>query len=189
MIGWWQSHNINIPWPFRCLQYHWSYYSLEKAWLVWGYWEGNWFKLYLTGRRLRIKLGNHLSSKADLCSTVPQRSVLDPVFYPVYRSMTATALNGLQLCLPSVQWWMSMNKLKPNLDNSEFLLIWNEWQRSTYLSMFPIEVLVKDNAKSAQNIASNICQKFHLPLTYICSLQLILLSHPVSAYLVLCWSG
>ena len=35
---------------------------------------------------------------------------------------------------------MSTNKLKLNPDKTGFLLIGNEWQRSKYLSMFPIEV-------------------------------------------------
>ena len=35
---------------------------------------------------------------------------------------------------------MSTNKLKLNPDNTEFLLIGNEQQRSRYLSMFPIEL-------------------------------------------------
>ena len=56
--------------------------------------------------------------------------------------------------LPSVQSWMSINKLKLNPDKTEFLLIGNERQRSKYLSMFPIELLgVKTNpAKSARNL-------------------------------------
>ena len=35
----------------------------------------NWFKSYLTGRCQRIKLGDCLSSKADLTFGVPQGSV------------------------------------------------------------------------------------------------------------------
>ena len=67
---------------------------------------------------------------------------------------SAAALNGLQLCLASVQSWMSTNKLKLNPDKTEFLLIGNERQRSKYVSMFPIELLgVKTNpAKSARNL-------------------------------------
>ena len=56
--------------------------------------------------------------------------------------------------LASVQSWMSTNKLKLKPDKTEFLLIGNEWQRSKYLSMFPIELLgVKSYpAKSARNL-------------------------------------
>ena len=67
---------------------------------------------------------------------------------------SAAALNGLQSCLASVQSWMSTNKLKPNPDKTEFLLIGNEGQQSKYPSMFPIELLgVKTNpAKSARSL-------------------------------------
>ena len=59
---------------------------------------------------------------------------------------SAAALNGLQLCLVPVQSWMLTNKLKPDPDKTDFLLIGNERQQSKYLSMFPIEILsVKTN--------------------------------------------
>ena len=130
----------------------------------------NWFKSYLTGRCQRIKIGDCLSSKADLKFGVPQGSVLGPLLFTLYTTPlssmifehaiphhlyaddsqlyvsfasgdSAAALNGLQSCLASVQSWMSTNKLKLNPDKTEFLLIGNERQRSKYLSMFPIELL------------------------------------------------
>ena len=66
---------------------------------------------------------------------------------------SAAALNGLQSCLASVQSWMLTNKLKLNPYKTE-VLIGNDWQRSKYLSMFPIEFLgVKTYpAKSARNL-------------------------------------
>ena len=130
----------------------------------------NWFKSYLTGRCQSIILGDCLSSKADLKFGVPQGSILDPLLFTLYTTplssmicehaiphhryaddsqlyvsfasgdSTAT-LNGLQLSLASIQWWMSTNKLKLNPDKTEFLLIGNERQRSKYLSMFLIEPL------------------------------------------------
>ena len=135
----------------------------------------SWFKLYLTGRCQRIKLGDCLSSKADLKFGVPQGSVLGPLLFTLYTtplsSMTfehaiphhlyaddsqlyvsfasgdsAAALNGLQSCLASAQSWMSTNKLKLNPDKTEFLLIAKERQQSKYLSMFLFELLgVKTN--------------------------------------------
>ena len=50
--------------------------------------------------------------------------------------------------------WMSTNELKPNPDETEFLLIGNERPQNEYLCMFPIELFgVKPNpAKSAWNL-------------------------------------
>ena len=135
----------------------------------------NWFKSYLTGRYQMIKIGDCLSSKADLKFGVPQGSVLGPLLFTLYTTLlssmifehaiphylyaddsqlhvsfasgdSAAALNGLQSCLASVQSWMSTNKVKLNPDRTEFLPIGNERQWSKYLSMFSIELLdVKTN--------------------------------------------
>ena len=122
----------------------------------------SWFKSYLTGRCQRIKLGDCLSSKADLKFGVLQGSVLVPLpftldttplssmipgpaiphhlyahdsqlFVSFASGDSAAALNGLQSCLASVQSWMSTNKLKLNPDKTEFLLIWKERQWKKYL--------------------------------------------------------
>ena len=55
---------------------------------------------------------------------------------------TAAALNGLQLCLASLQSWMSMNKRKLNPYKTEYLLIRNERQWSKYLYVNNLRVLV-----------------------------------------------
>ena len=143
----------------------------------------DWFKSYLTGRSQRIKLGNRLSSRSDLSFGVLQGSGLGPLLFTLYTTPlsslvsghaiphhlssddsqlyvsfssgdSAAALNGLQLCLASVQSWMSTNKLKLNPDKTEFLLIGNEREQSRYLSMFPIELLGVETypAKSARNL-------------------------------------
>ena len=130
----------------------------------------NWFESYLNGRCQRIKIGDCLSSKADLKFGVPRGSVLGPLLFTLYTTPlssmifehaiphhlyaddsqlyvsfasgdSAAALKGLLSCLASVQSWISTKKLKLNPDKTEFLLIGNERQRSKYLSTFPIELL------------------------------------------------
>ena len=54
---------------------------------------------------------------------------------------SVVALNGLQLCLASVQSPILMDKLKLNPGKAEFLLIGNEQQRSKYLFLFSITLL------------------------------------------------
>ena len=177
------------------------YSSEKNQRLVWVSGKAlDWFKSCLTGRGQRIKLGNCLSSRSDLSFEVPQGSVLGLLLFTLYTTPlsslvsghviphnlyandsqlyvsfssgdSAAALNGLQSCLASVQSWMSTNKLKLNPDDTEFLLIGNERQRSKYLSMFPIDLLgVKScPTKSTRNLEVIFDKKLRLPLTYICN--------------------
>ena len=162
----------------------------------------DWFKSYLTGRSQRIKLGNCLSSRSYLSVGVLQGSVLGPLLFTLYTTPlsslisghaiphhlyaddsqlyisfssgnTAAALNGLQLCLASVQSWMSTNKLKLNPDKIEFLPIGNEQQRSKYLSKFPIELSGVETypANSARNVGVIFDKNFNFRshISAICS--------------------
>ena len=97
----------------------------------------------------------------------------DSQLYVSFASEDSTAaLIGLQSYVASVQSWMSTSQLKLNADKTEFLLIGNERQRCKYHSMFPIELIgVKTNpAKPACNLGVIFDKKFHIPLTYFCSL-------------------
>ena len=190
-----QGHSTDIAWPLCCLWHHRPHYPPEKTWwLVWGYWEAlNWFKSYLTGRCQSIRLGDCLSSKADLKFGVPEGSVLGPLLFTLYTTPlsgmifehaipnhfyaddsqlyvsfasgdSAAALYVLQSCLASVQSWMSTNKLKLNPDKTEFLLIGNEHQRRKYLPMFQIELFgVKTNSAKS---ASNLRVIFNKHFTF-----------------------
>ena len=142
----------------------------------------NWCKSYLTGRCQRNKIGDCLSSKADLKFGVPQGSVLGPLLFTLYTTRLSSmifehaiphhfyaddsqmyvsfpsggsvaALNALQSCLASIQSWMSTNKLKLNPDKTEFLLIGNKQQRSKHSLFFQLSFSVsKLTAKSARNL-------------------------------------
>ena len=52
------------------------------------------FQSYLTGRCQRIKLGNCLTSKADLTFGVPQGSVLGPLPFTHYTSPLSCMISG-----------------------------------------------------------------------------------------------
>ena len=52
----------------------------------------NWFKSYLTGRCQRIKIGDCLSSKADLKFGVPRVSVLGPLPFTLYTTSLSSMI-------------------------------------------------------------------------------------------------
>ena len=99
--------------------------------------------------------------------------VEDSQLYVSFASGDSTvALSGLQLCLASIQNWMSTNKLKLNPDKTEFL-IRNERHWSKFLSMFHIELFSVNAspAKLAQNLGVIFDNNFtvHLHISAVCS--------------------
>ena len=158
----------------------------------------DWSASYVAGRCQRIMLGYCLSSNVHFYFRVNVKRVhvnsssvliLGPLCPTLctnalncmisWSSESTTAMNGLQPCLASVQSWMLMNKLKRSLDRAKFLPIRNERQGSKYLSMFPIELYwcSYQPINIGSEFRNNSCYKYHVPLSYICGLQLIPLQY------------
>ena len=57
----------------------------------------DWFRSCLTGRCQRIKLGDCLSSEADLSFGVPQGSVLGPSLFTLYTTRLSSMISGLDI--------------------------------------------------------------------------------------------
>ena len=68
----------------------------------------DWFKSYLIGRSQRIKLGNCLSSKSDLCFGVPQGSVLGHLLFKLYTTPLGSLIleHGIDRSL--IDWLISL---------------------------------------------------------------------------------
>ena len=52
----------------------------------------NWFKSYLYPRSCKVNIGESFSSNQDLCFSVPQGSLCDPVLYNAYASTMNTVV-------------------------------------------------------------------------------------------------
>ena len=60
----------------------------------------DWFQSYVTGRCQRIKLGDCLSSKADLKFRVPQGSFLGPLLFTLYTTPLKSMISGYSIVGP-----------------------------------------------------------------------------------------
>ena len=116
-----------------------------------------WFRSYLSGRSIRVLYGGSMSSIVYILCSVPQESVLGPRLFILYSAdlkdiakdhcvtihsfaddtqlylhwscndMTTT-IARLQQCIVDINNWMSVNRVKLNIDKTE--LLWAGTRRS-----------------------------------------------------------
>ena len=132
------------------------------------YWVGlsgtalSWFCSYLTGRKYNVKLADHISDSHDICSGIPQGSILGPLLFSLYilplgelisnhgvnfhfyaddtqlylsvAPDEPCALDPLVTCLTSIKCWMSENFLKLNEEKTEVLIVGSNEQRESIIS-------------------------------------------------------
>ena len=110
-----------------------------------------WFRSYLSDRSFQVLYGGSMSSTVYILCSVPRGSVLGPRLYILYmadledvanehrvsihlfadntqmylccrRNETASTIVRLQQCISDdINHWMSANRLKLNMDKTEFL--------------------------------------------------------------------
>ena len=126
-----------------------------------------WFKSYLSGRTHSVKVGSTLSHPAALHYRVPQGSVLRPILFSLYTNPIGSIIHShssinyhfyaddtqlyitlspenfshsiqkLKNCLNDIQNFMFTNKLKLNLDKTEFILTGSQKNCNQLLPHFP----------------------------------------------------
>ena len=122
----------------------------------------SWFRSYLTGRSYSVNLADFDSDKHDICSGIPQGSILGPLLFSLYilplgelianhgvnfhfyaddtqlylsvAPDDPSALDCLLSCLASVKGWMTDNFFKLNEDKTEILTIGSNEQRESLRS-------------------------------------------------------
>ena len=163
----------------------------------------DWIKLYLTGRYQRIKLSDCLSTKAGIPFGVPQGAVLGALLFALYYSPlssiisgntiphhhlyaddsqlyvffasgnSAAALNGVQLCLASVQSWMLMYKLKVDLEKLKSFLsgMNNSWANISlcFLLRHLLSKLSQQNLLVILGVLFDKTFTFHSHISAVCS--------------------
>ena len=122
----------------------------------------SWFHSYLTSRTYFVNLADFESDKHDICSGIPQGSILGPLLFSLYilplgeliaahgvnfhfyaddtqlylsvAPDAPCALDPLLSCVSSIKHWMSENFLKLNEDKTEVLVIGSNEQRESIIS-------------------------------------------------------
>ena len=130
-----------------------------------------WFKSYLSGKTHSVKVGNTLLHPAALQYGVPQGYVLGPIPFSLYTNPISSIIHShssisqhfyaddtqlyitlsptnffcsilkLKNCLNDIQNFMFANKLKLNLEKTEFILIGSKNNRKQLLPHFLINIL------------------------------------------------
>ena len=138
----------------------------------------SWFYSYLTGRSYFVNLDDFESDKHDICSGIPQGSILGPLLFSLYilplgeliaehgvnfhfyaddtqlylsvAPDDPCALDPLLACVSSIKCWMSENFLKLNEDKTEVLIIGSSEQRESITSR--LGNLAEESNTSVKNL-------------------------------------
>ena len=138
----------------------------------------SWFHSYLTGRSYFVNLADFDSDKHDICSGIPQGSILGPLLFSLYilplgeliadhgvnfhfyaddtqlylsvAPDDPRALDPLLACVTSIKCWMSENFLKLNEDKTEVLIIGSSEQRESIISR--LGNLAEESNTSVKNL-------------------------------------
>ena len=142
----------------------------------------SWFSSYLTNRTQSVIVNDHISQVSSLSFGVPQVSVLGPVLFILCTKPLSdwiqchsiesqsfaddtqlqisvpplniqSAISSLETCLSDIQTWMLENKLTPNNDKTETLLLRSTSKsfsvgKPTTISVCGCEIYFSSSAKN-----------------------------------------